>query len=65
MPKNMSVQEAPALVVLDSSSNKNLVNYRLKEDKYIVDKLFDSAMLLLGVGSNQESIMYLFRIFLL
>ncbi len=56
MPKNMSVQEAPALVVLDSSSNKNLVNYRLKEDKYIVDKLFDSAMLLLGVGSNQESI---------
>ena len=56
MPKNMSVQEAPALVVLDSSSNKNLVNYRLKEDKYIVDKLFDSAMLLLGVGSDQESI---------
>ena len=57
MPKDMSVQEAPALVVLDSSSNKNLVNYRLKEDKYIVDKLFDSAMLLLGVGSDQESIM--------
>jgi len=56
MPKDMSVQEAPALVVLDSSSNKNLVNYRLKEDKYIVDKLFDSAMLLLGVGSDQESI---------
>ena len=56
MPNDMQVQEAPALVVLDGASNKNLVNYRLKEDKYIVDKLFDSAMLLLGVGSDQESI---------
>jgi len=56
MPKSISVQEAPVLVVLDSSSNKNLVNYRLKEDKYIVDKLFNSAMLLLGVGSDQESV---------
>ena len=57
MPKSITVQEAPVLVVLDSSSNKNLVNYRLKGDKYIVDKLFDSAMLLLGVGSDQESVM--------
>ncbi|HHB95212.1 MAG TPA: P-type conjugative transfer protein TrbG [Campylobacterales bacterium] len=57
MPKSITVQEAPVLVVLDSSSNKNLVNYRLKGDKYIVDKLFDSAMLLLGVGDNQESVM--------
>ena len=56
MPKDMSVQEAPALLVLDNSSNKNLVNYRLKEDKYIVDKLFDTAILLLGVGDDQESI---------
>lgn len=56
MPNNMQVQEAPALVVLDGASNKNLVNYRLKKDKYIVDKLFESAMLLLGVGSDQKSI---------
>ena len=56
MPKDMSVQEAPALLVLDNSSNKNLVNYRLKEDKYIVDKLFDTAIPLLGVGDDQESI---------
>lgn len=57
MPKDMSVREAPVLLVLDSASNKNLVNYRLKDDKYIVDKLFDSAILLLGVGADQESIM--------
>ena len=57
MPKDMGVKEAPALLILDSASNKNLVNYRLKEDKYIVDKLFDSAILLLGVGADQESIM--------
>jgi type IV secretion system protein VirB9 len=56
MPKDMSVREAPVLLVLDSASNKNLVNYRLKDDKYIVDKLFDSAILLLGVGADQESI---------
>jgi type IV secretion system protein VirB9 len=53
----MSVQEAPALLILDSSSKQNLVNYRLKEDKYIVDKLFESAVLLLGVGVDQERIM--------
>jgi type IV secretion system protein VirB9 len=56
MPKDMSVQEAPALLVLDNSSNKNLVNYRLKEDKYIVDKLFNRAILILGVGEDQESV---------
>ncbi len=56
MPKNMQFREAPVLMVLDSHNNKNLVNYRLKGDRYIVDKLFDEAVLIVGVGSDQEKI---------
>lgn len=56
MPESMSFQEAPILMVLDSHDNTQLVNYRLKENKYIVDKLFNQAMLMIGVGDDQESI---------
>lgn len=56
MPESMSFQEAPILMVLDSHDNTQLVNYRLKENKYIVDKLFSQAMLMIGVGDDQEAI---------
>lgn len=56
MPQTMQYQEAPILMVLDSHENTQLVNYRLKENKYIVDKLFNQAMLMIGVGDDQESI---------
>lgn len=56
MPQTMQYQEAPILMVLDSHDNTQLVNYRLKENKYIVDKLFNQAMLMIGVGDNQKAI---------
>lgn len=56
MPEVMKYQEAPILMVLDSDDNTQLVNYRLKGNKYIVDKLFNQAILIIGVGDNQESI---------
>jgi len=56
MPEVMQYQEAPILMVLDSDDNTQLVNYRLKENKYIVDKLFNQAILIIGVGDSQESI---------
>lgn len=47
----------PTLLVLDKQSEKEtLVNYRFVNSKYIVDAIFDSAMLIMGVGSNQEKV---------
>ena len=52
MPPSMTTSEAPALFVLDESNNTMLVNYRLKDNVYIVDRLFDKAVL--KVGADQE-----------
>jgi type IV secretion system protein VirB9 len=56
MPKSMLFNEAPIFMVLDQSNNNQLVNYRLKENNYIVDKLFNKGILIIGVGDDQEKI---------
>jgi len=56
MPKNMFFNEAPIFMVLDQSDNNQLVNYRLKENNYIVDKLFNKGILIIGVGDEKEKI---------
>lgn len=62
MPKEMLNQEAPTLLVirnskgLFSSDEKVMVNYRLQGDRYIVDSIFDKAILIVGVGSNQTKV---------
>lgn len=53
MPASMSTAEAPSLLVLDGNEEV-MVNYRLQEDRFIVDNLFDKAMLVAGVGSKQK-----------
>ena len=42
-PAAMLDREAPALFVLSSTGDTQLVNYRVKNDTYIVDRLFESA----------------------
>lgn len=56
MPKNMKFYEAPALMILDNDKEKHIVNYRLKYDTYIVDRLFNKAVLISNIGSAQEKI---------
>lgn len=56
MPSNMNTNEAPVLLVLDGAGNEKIVNYRLVGDSYVVDKLFGSAILIMGVGSSQEKV---------
>lgn len=56
MPKNMKFYEAPALMLLDNGKENEIVNYRLKYDTFIVDRLFDNAVLIAGVGKKQEKI---------
>lgn len=47
-PKEMLVREAPALFVLSTDDSTQLVNYRVKNEFYVVDRLFDKAELRLG-----------------
>ena len=48
-PKSLAVSEAPPLFVTDRNGKKSqLVNYRVKGEYYVVDRLFDFAVLRLG-----------------
>ena len=39
-----------------TNEGEALVNYRLQGDRFIVDQLFDKAMLIAGVGSKQTKV---------
>ncbi|HAU0230582.1 TPA: P-type conjugative transfer protein TrbG [Legionella pneumophila] len=61
MPKTMAHREAPALLVLRDrglfqKSETVMVNYRLQGCRYIVDGVFDKAILVIGSGASQEKI---------
>jgi len=56
MPKAMKSDESPILLLLDKSGSPQMVNYRPKDDYYIVDKLFDKGILVVGSGSSQSKV---------
>jgi type IV secretion system protein VirB9 len=62
MPAAMAQTEAPALLVVRkdggwfSDAEMVMVNYSVQGDRYIVDTVFDKALLIAGVGSNQDRI---------
>ena len=62
MPAAMSQTEAPALLVvrkdggLFRDDETVMVNYRIHGDRYIVDTVFDKAVLIAGVGGSQSKI---------
>ncbi|KIM05858.1 MAG: hypothetical protein KN64_01475 [Sulfurovum sp. AS07-7] len=56
MPKNMNANEAPILLVLASGGGEKIVNYRLVNNKYVVDNLFNKAFLVIGVGFSQQKV---------
>ncbi len=58
-PQAMLVREAPALFVLRNKEIQ-LVNYRVKDDVYVVDRLFDAAELHVG-GKDAEEIVRITR----
>lgn len=63
MPEAMQQTESPSLLVIRegqgwfSKDEDVLVNYRVQSDRYIVDSVFDKAMLIAGVGSSQTHVM--------
>jgi len=62
MPRAMSQTEAPSLLVvrrdggLFSDDEMVMVNYRLQGERYIVDSVFDKAVLIAGVGDTQDRV---------
>lgn len=62
MPAAMAHTEAPTLLVvrrdggLFTEAETVMVNYRVQGDRYIVDTVFDKALLIAGVGSGQERV---------
>jgi len=62
MPAAMAQTEAPTLLVVRkdggwfSDDETVIVNYRVQGDRYIVDTVFDKAILIAGVGSGQDRV---------
>lgn len=62
MPKRMEARSAPSLLILEepggiiSDEKLALVNYRLQGNRYIVDGLFDSAVLTLGTEDDEQRV---------
>lgn len=55
MPVETIHRELPVLVVKGPNGSE-MVNYRVKDNMYIVDRLFDRAALLLGSGKHQTKV---------
>lgn len=62
MPSTFSQGEAPTLLVVRDSGSafrkdtQEMVNYRLQDGRYVVDTIFEKAVLVTGVGTGQRKI---------
>ncbi len=62
MPPSISQTEAPILLIvrkeggLFTDAEEVMVNYSLQGSRYIVDTIFDKAVLVAGVGSHQDRV---------
>ncbi|PLY12874.1 MAG: P-type conjugative transfer protein TrbG [Sedimenticola sp.] len=55
LPRESKFRDAPILLVKDGKQDR-LVNYRMHGERFVVDSLFDEAVLISGVGSEQQKI---------
>src|ERR1700678_2109145 len=56
MPNGMRSSDAPALLVA-AGSGSQMVNYRVRGEYYVVDRLFGQAVMVSGVGRQQDRVM--------
>jgi P-type conjugative transfer protein TrbG len=56
MPAEIQHREAPVLLVLGKDGKGEMTNYRVKDQTYIVDRLFDHANLVLGSGKKVQKV---------
>jgi type IV secretion system protein VirB9 len=55
VPAQVKTSEAPALLI-KAGNGDQLVNYRMAGNYYVVDRLFAKAMLIAGVGRDQDRV---------
>jgi type IV secretion system protein VirB9 len=55
MPAGMKTSEAPALLI-NAGGGTQMVNYRVTGNYYVVDRLFTAAILVSGVGRDQDRV---------
>ncbi len=56
MSPNVANREAPVLMVVGADGKGEVVNYRVKDQMYIVDRLFEHAQLVLGSGKKAQKV---------
>jgi len=56
LPPELQHREAPVLLVLGKDGKSEMTNYRVKDQTYIVDRLFDRANLVLGSGKKAQKV---------
>ena len=56
MPAEIQHREAPVLLVVGKDGKGEMTNYRVKDQTYIVDRLFDRANLVLGSGKKAQKV---------
>ena len=61
LPIESSPQITPPTVIIGANypgadAETVMVNYRVQGDRYIVDTVFDKAILIAGVGSSQDRV---------
>jgi len=54
MPPALEHMEAPVLLVIGSDGKGTMTNYRVKQQTYIVDRLFERARMMLGAGKKAQ-----------
>jgi P-type conjugative transfer protein TrbG len=56
MPPELQYGEAPVLLVVGADGKEEMTNYRVKDQTYIVDRIFDRANLVLGSGKKAQKV---------
>jgi P-type conjugative transfer protein TrbG len=56
MPPAIEHMEAPVLLVIGTDGQAIMTNYRVQQQTYIVDRLFDHARLVLGAGKKAQKV---------
>jgi len=56
MPADIQHREAPVLLIVGNDGKGEMTNYRVKDQTYIVDRLFDRANLVLGTGKKAQKV---------
>jgi type IV secretory pathway VirB9-like protein len=56
MRRELQHVEAPVLLVLGPDGKGQMTNYRVREQTYIIDRLFDRAQLVLGTGKKAQKV---------